>query len=308
MNAPHGEATPVAPDVAMLTTGIVNLYFVGTPGTPRGWTLVDAGLGPCAGRLQRAAEDYFGLGARPDAIVLTHAHFDHVGALRDLAELWDVPIYAHHQEMPYLTGRAKYPPPDPSVEGGAMARLSFLYPRGAPNVSNRVRELPSDGLVPTMDGWKWLHTPGHTPGHVSLWRESDGVLLAGDAFVTVKQESLVAVLEQKPEVRRPPAYFTINWEQARASVMKLASLRPETVATGHGKPMSGAVMRAQLERLARDFDLLGTPSHGVYVTHPAISDESGVVTDAPAISNLVPRVATAAALGAAVALLVRRRL
>jgi glyoxylase-like metal-dependent hydrolase (beta-lactamase superfamily II) len=144
----------------MMTTAIANLFFRrNTPGQARGWTLVDAGFGPCAGRSQRAAEDYFGLGAKPDAIVLTHAHFDHVGALKDLAEMWDVPIYAHPQELPYLTGRAKYPPPDPSVEGGAMARLSFLYPRGAPDVSNRVQPLPDDGSVPTMEGWKWIHTP-----------------------------------------------------------------------------------------------------------------------------------------------------
>jgi glyoxylase-like metal-dependent hydrolase (beta-lactamase superfamily II) len=70
-----------------------------------------------------------------------------------------------------------------------MARLSPLYPRGPVNVSGRLRALPADGSVPGMPGWRWVHTPGHTPGHVSLWRESDRTILAGDAFITTRQES-----------------------------------------------------------------------------------------------------------------------
>ena len=66
----------------------------------------------------------FGHGNRPAAILLTHGHFDHVGALKTLAEEWDVPVYAHTLELPYLTGRSSYPPPDPSVGGGAMAAMS----------------------------------------------------------------------------------------------------------------------------------------------------------------------------------------
>ena len=56
-----------------------------------------------------------GAGAPPEAIVLTHGHFDHAGSALQLAEYWDVPIYAHRLEMPYLTGKADYPPPDPTI-------------------------------------------------------------------------------------------------------------------------------------------------------------------------------------------------
>ena len=181
----HPE-TAVARDVECLRTGIVNVFLVGEPGAgDRGWVLVDAGLQGFGHAIVRAAEERFG-GARPAAIVLTHAHFDHVGALRELAERWDVPVYAHRLELPYLTGRSSYPPPDPTVGGGAMARLSPLYPRGPIDLGERVRPLPDDGSVPGMAEWSWLFTPGHAPGHVSFWRESDAVLLAGDAFVTTK--------------------------------------------------------------------------------------------------------------------------
>src|ERR1700710_183150 len=77
--------------------------------------------------------------ALPSAIVLTHGHFDHVGPLETLAKEWDVPIYAHKLEHPYLNGTKSYPPPDPTVGGGLMSLLSPLYPRKPGDVSERLR-------------------------------------------------------------------------------------------------------------------------------------------------------------------------
>ncbi len=274
--------THVTGDVGQLRTAIVNLFLVGMPGAgDGGWTLVDAGMHGSAGTIRRAAERRFGAGARPAAIVLTHGHFDHVGALRELAEGWDVPVYAHPLELPYLTGRSEYPPPDPTVGGGAMAALSWTYPRGPIDLGNRVRPLPTDGTVPGMPGWRWIHTPGHTPGHVSLFRESDRALIVGDAFVTTKQESMMAALSQRPELHGPPAYYTPDWPSARRSVRELAALDPLVIATGHGVPMRGAAMRGALHLLARDFDALAIPRHGRYVDTPAVADASGVVSVPP---------------------------
>ena len=273
---------PVADSLVSLRTGIVNVLFSGPPGAgDRGWVLVDTGLPGSADAIREVAARRFGAGARPSGIVLTHGHFDHVGTVEALAEAWDAPVYAHELELPYLTGRSAYPPPDPTVGGGALAALSFLYPKRPVDLGDRVRALPEGGAVPRMPGWRWLHTPGHAPGHVSLWREADRTLVAGDAFVTTKQESLVAVALQRPTVEGPPSYFTPDWPAARRSVERLAALQPEAAGTGHGVPMRGADLRRGLARLLADFDRRAVPAHGRYVGAPAVTDAGGVVSVPP---------------------------
>jgi glyoxylase-like metal-dependent hydrolase (beta-lactamase superfamily II) len=140
--------------------------------------------------------------------------------------------------------------------------------------------LPSDGSVPFMEGWRWTHTPGHTPGHISLWREGDRALVAGDAFITTKQESAVAVAMQLPELHGPPMYYTPDWQSSRSSVQRLAALEPDLVVTGHGPAMRGPAMRRALRILAGDFDRIAVPRQGRYVGAPAHADEHGV-TDIP---------------------------
>ena len=274
---------PVADDLAYLRTAIVNVFFLGPPGAgDRGWVLVDAGIFGFTEQIVRAAADRFGEGARPSAIVLTHGHFDHVGALPELAERWDVPVYAHPMELPYLIGRSPYPPPDPTVGGGAMAAMAWMYPRGPIDLGDRVRRLPEDSSVPGMPEWRWIHTPGHSAGHVSLFRDTDRALIAGDAFVTTKQESLIAVLEQRPEIHGPPAYYTPDWRAAGHSVAVLAALEPSVAATGHGRPLRGDGMLRDLHHLAGNFATQAVPEHGRYVGRPAVTNAAGVVSLPPA--------------------------
>ena len=215
--------------------------------------------------MQKAVWERFGEGEAPKEIILTHGHFDHAGALSELLKRWDVPIYAHPLELPHLAGRTDYPPPDPTVGEGAMALLSFTYPNGASDFGARARPLPDDGSVPFMPGWRWVHTPGHTAGHVSLFRDDYRCLRAGAAIVTVKQESLYAVATQKEEIHGPPAYFTPDWEAARQSVERLRGLSPAIAATGHGRPMRGAALAEGLARLSEHFDRNAVPARGKYV-------------------------------------------
>ncbi len=269
--APSGGGVhAILPDLGYRRLGIVNVVFVGPPGAgDRGWVLIDAGLPGTKGLIQRAAAARFGEGSRPAAIVMTHGHFDHVGALEALAAAWDAPVYAHALERPYLEGSASYPPADPTVGGGMMALLSPLYPTRPVDVGPRLRTLPPDGSVPAMPGWRWIHAPGHAVGQVALWREADGALVAGDAFVTVAQESAYAVAVQAPEIHGPPKYLTIDWEAARSSVRALAALKPEVAITGHGRPLAGPALRQGLDALVAAWDTVAVPAEGRYAKAPA---------------------------------------
>lgn len=261
-----GPGLEVAPDVVSLRCLIANVCMIGKPGTgDRLWTLVDTGLANSDLQIMEAAAARFGPGSRPHSIILTHGHFDHVGAAATLSEHWDVPIYAHRDELPYVTGQQAYPPPDPSVGGGLLAAASLLFPRGPVDLTPRIRPLPDDGSVPGLPDWRWLHTPGHTPGHISLFRPSDRTLVAGDAFITVRQESALAVLLQEKQIHGPPMYFTPDWPAARQSVRRLEALRPRAVVPGHGLPMWDEELRDRLTELAAEFNTMAVPEQGRYV-------------------------------------------
>jgi len=265
-------------DLARVRIGFVNVYLVGTPARGEPWALVDTGLAMGAATILDVAAERFGIDSRPASIVLTHGHFDHVGALEALLGVWDVPVYAHTAELPFLTGAANYPPPDPTVSGGAFGRHSPSSPEDGIDLGDRIRPLPASHDVPGMPGWQWIHTPGHAPGHVAFFRADDGVLLAGDAIATTRQESAYALFGQQRELTGPPAYFTIDWERAERSVTTLASLKPSILACGHGEPMTQASLANDLAVLARDFNHRVKPSHGRYVNHPAdVADDGPLV-------------------------------
>ena len=251
----------IASDIVGLRIGFVNVFGVRHP--EGGWTLIDAGIPHMAGHIRSWAEKQFG--RAPNAIVLTHGHFDHAGSVKDLAEAWEAPIYAHLLEFPYLTGKESYPAPNWKAGGGMMSLLSPTLPKGPIDVGNRLRQLPGEGAelaLVELPGWTLLHTPGHTPGHVSFFRETDRTLLVGDAFCTTKPESFFeAALAQHTELHGPPSYFTSDWEAAKVSVRKLAALEPRTVIPGHGKPLSGGDVPAALNKLADGFKRIAVPEN-----------------------------------------------
>ncbi|KMY31917.1 metallo-beta-lactamase family protein [Lysinibacillus xylanilyticus] len=248
-----GDGVEVLPDLYQHTIQIVNIVLYGEPHKGE-FVLVDAGMPKSAKEIISIAEERFGSNSRPKALILTHGHFDHVGAVIDLIEHWGMPVYAHSLELPFLTDIKNYPEPDTAVNGGLIAKVSSIFPNKAINLGNNVESLPSDGSIPYMDGFRWIHTPGHTPGHISLFREEDRALIVGDAFVTVKQESLYKVVLQKKEISGPPRYFTTDWQAAWDSVKKLEALKPSVAITGHGLPMKGEELTRNLHKLATEFE------------------------------------------------------
>jgi glyoxylase-like metal-dependent hydrolase (beta-lactamase superfamily II) len=205
--------------------------------------------------------------------------------------------------VPYLTGKSDYPPQDPTV-GGALAFLSRFFPHSGYDFGERIEMLPEDGSVQGLPNWRVLHTPGHTAGHVSLFREEDRVLLAGDALATENQDSWVGMMTHKQVLRRPPAPFTTDWIAARRSIELLAGLNPSTVGAGHGIPMKG--IAEEFQRFAANFT---PPRQGRYVNEPARADEQGVLELPPPVPDPLPKVAAGVGIAALLgtALIVRAR-
>lgn len=215
--------------------------------------------------------------------------------------MWqNVPVYAHPLELPYLNDGRRYPPGDPTV-GGAMAQMSrFMDTARSTPTPAKVMPLPEEaGPFDLMPGWELRPTPGHTPGHVSFWNAATRTLIAGDAVVTLDQNSPFAVIAQSPTISPPPPYATYNWNHARQSARALAELEPYYLCTGHGLPMQGLSIADDLKAFVKDFP---TPSRGRYVRSPVRFNREGpVFIPPPAIDYVKYAAITTGILGLGVA-------
>jgi deazaflavin-dependent oxidoreductase (nitroreductase family) len=235
----------VAPGVYLVTLGkgaaASNSYLVRSGPT---WTLIDTGWASNAAAIRTAAEAVFGPGARPTAILLTHIHPDHSGSAGDLARSWEVPVYVHADEVPAAAGKylPQYAMPlDRWVIAPAMGLLparTRARIEAAGSITDVVRGLDPQLGVPGLADWECIPTPGHTPGHVAYLRRRDGVLLAGDAALTVDLNSVGGLLFGRQRVAGPPWYTTWDWPAAKRSVQVLAELEPRVLLPGHGRPLT----------------------------------------------------------------------
>ena len=257
----------IAAEVAVVPMLIANAYLAGSA---KSWVLVDSGIPGSERAIRRAMVKRFGASARPQAIVLTHGHFDHAGSAAVLADEWGVKVHVHPLEFPFLTGRSHYPPLD-STPPGFFCRLSRFFPSSTVSLGDRLAALDLTRPPAGMEGWECHYTPGHTMGHVAFFRREGGVLLAGDAVTTMNLDSFVDTVFKRREICRPPVPATMDWERARRSVELLAGLRPRVVAAGHGAPIQNGA--DGLQRLAERFPL---PVRGRYVGEPVRADETGV--------------------------------
>ena len=217
----------IAPDVwhiPVLPRDGVNVYLVGD-------VLVDTGYPISAGPIKKA------LGNRkPEAIALTHAHPDHQGSARKLADELGLPVWVGANDREAAeSGRIVTNPalqkPGLSLLAGALARMpKVAIARGL----NEGDELAAGFVV--------LDTPGHSPGHVSFWRESDRTLLCGDVFFNLHPVTLAVGL------RQPPVVLTTDPARNRRSERRVAELEPATAGCGHGPVLEGDAA-AQMARL-----------------------------------------------------------
>lgn len=235
-----------------------NVYFVQSGSS---WALIDAAWRNRGQLIKTTAESLFGVGTRPLAILLTHIHPDHSGSAIELAEIWRLPIYVHPDEMPLASGKL-IPEYFNPLDRWLIAPLMRLMPRRYVEAKASEGSLvdaacafdPGSG-VPGLPDWECIPTPGHTPGHVAFFRRSDGVLIAGDAILTVNLNSLWDLLLNRRRVSGPPHIATWNWQAAKESLAALAALEPRVLACGHGIVITGPGTARELRAFSDRFSV-----------------------------------------------------
>lgn len=270
MTRMHARPEQVAAGLYRLETGRgiaeANVYLVESGQT---WVLVDTAWPRRGPEITTAAGSLFGSASRPAAIFLTHIHPDHCGSALELAELWDVPVYVHPDELPLAAG-GYLPQFANPLDRWLVAPMLRLMPRAKveesrsrASLTGTVQPLGPGPEVPGLPDWEWIHVPGHTPGHVALFRGADRVLITGDAVLTVNLNSASDLLARRHRISGPPYISTWNWQAAIDSVAVLADLRPTILAPGHGRPMTGPATASRLASFAR------RPSRHRSATSPA---------------------------------------
>jgi hydroxyacylglutathione hydrolase len=198
------ELAPGVFQIPLTPRNGINAYLLGD-------VLIDSGVTLSAGKLRKALT-----GRAITALALTHAHIDHAGAAKQLTAEMGIPYWVGALDAE--AARTGDPmPAKPWTE-------RFGHFPGAPVA----RELVEGDEVA---GFTVLDTPGHSPGHVSYWRESDRVLVCGDVFNTMNLITTV------PGLHEPPAIFSPDPARNRESMRRLAALEPALMLVGHGPPL-----------------------------------------------------------------------
>ena len=210
----------------------MNVYLIEDVGG--GVTMFDAGIKAMSAGLAAAAASLGGL----NRIVLGHSHGDHRGA----APALQVPTFCHPAERIDAEGDGGAHYFDWSKERvparWTLPRLLPVWDGGPVEIAGTVDEGDD------VSGFRVVHIPGHAPGQIALFRESDRVALTTDCFYTL---DIGTGRHGAPRV--PSAATNLDTEQARASVRKLAALEPSVAWPGHADPVTGDV-RGQLEQAA----------------------------------------------------------
>jgi len=200
-----------------LGIGYVHAHLVVVDG---GVVLVDTGLPGRSAEFGRALHEMRRAIGDVTTILLTHRHPDHTGGVAELKRRSGARVVAHELDAAAVEGREDPP-------------LTFLQRLTRPLVGDAEsvtvdETVAADGSI-SVPGFRAVHTPGHTAGHVSyLLDRAGGVLFAGDAASSMRGR-----------VRKSPGVMTLDAGQAAASVARLAQLDFDTVVFGHGRAVRG---------------------------------------------------------------------
>ena len=163
----RGAVNEIAPCVWYLPVIMANVYFIGEKNGP--WVLVDAGVRGGAWRIRQAAMEIFG--QAPMCILLTHGHFDHVGALPRLRRRVERARVCAHARDTIPEWNIGLSPPDPTARRVSWHRCRVCFRTAGWILAYTSAHCPKEAWLPGLPDWKWVRTPGHTSGHVSLFRE-----------------------------------------------------------------------------------------------------------------------------------------
>jgi glyoxylase-like metal-dependent hydrolase (beta-lactamase superfamily II) len=189
----------------------INVYLVGD-------VLIDAATRQGERRILRE------LGPRrPAAHALTHAHPDHQGASHALCERFGIPLWCGRGDVRAMETPGGIGASQPASWMTAFQRRFWTGP------PHPVARALAEG--DEVAGFTVLETPGHSPGHVAYWRESDRVLILGDVLNNMN------LLTGRPGLQEPPKAFTPDPALNRRSARRLAALRPNLACFGHGPPL-----------------------------------------------------------------------
>jgi hydroxyacylglutathione hydrolase len=180
--------------------------------------LIDAGTRQAETRIMHELE-----GRRLSAHALTHAHPDHQGASHAICERLQIPLWCgredvHAMETPGAISNSQAP--------GWLNAFQQRFWTGPPHPVGRAL---SEG--DEVAGFTVLEVPGHSPGHVAYWRESDRTLILGDVLNGMN------LLTGRRGLQEPPTVFTPDPARNRQSIRRLAALEPALVCFGHGPPL-----------------------------------------------------------------------
>ncbi len=193
-----------------------------------GLTLIDSGM---PNSLPHIAKELQSIGhqiGEIKRILITHAHYDHIGSVSALVAASGAEVYAHHRyESEVIRGEKKPLRPPVSELYGINKFIGSRF-KDQPNEPTRVDHefKGGDHLDVVLPGLEVFDTPGHSPGHSCFWQPQQRLLFAGDAIVRL-------FLKLQP----PMPVFCSDIEEARRSVHRIAELDVETLCMGHGKPI-----------------------------------------------------------------------